>query len=103
ERLQRKESINADAEHLRVGAIERRERIAERAELLRAYRAEGRREERQHHGTPAEGAERHRLPLIAHQGKVRSLRSNVYAHEASHRHAEGRSAVPRYTFYDGPD
>src|SRR5204863_103874 len=77
------ERIDAHAEHLRVRGVEPRERIAERAELLRAHRAERRGEKRQHDRPAALRAERHRLALVAGESEIRRFRSNVRWHRSS--------------------
>src|SRR5439155_16688196 len=50
ERLEREESVDADAVDLRVSLVEPCERIAERAELLGAHAAEGGGKKGQHDG-----------------------------------------------------
>ena len=92
--LQREEGVDADAEHLRLRAIEPRQRVAERAQLLGADRAEGRRKERQHHRAAARGAQRHRLPLMIRQREVRRSRSDLCWHASSLAHRPAGRALP---------
>src|SRR5262249_13400104 len=75
---ERKEGSDADAVRLRVRMVEPRQRVAERAELLRTHAAERRGKEREHDRLSSLIAELDRLPLLAGQREVRRFRSNVY-------------------------
>ena len=63
-RLQREERIHTDTEYAGIRLIEPGHAVAERAQLLGAYRAEGRGEERQHDRTAPLSAERDRLAIL---------------------------------------
>ena len=82
-RLLGEERVDADAVHLRVRLVQTRHRIAERAQLLRAYGAECRGEEREDDRTAPLLAELDRLPILVGQGEVRGPRADVYRHKAS--------------------
>src|SRR5438128_1321897 len=77
---ERVKRVDADAEHLRLRLIQPRERIAERAQLLRAHAAERRGEKGEHDRLSLLLAELDRLPILVGQGKVRCVRSDVYSH-----------------------
>src|SRR6185436_14693572 len=81
-RLQREKRINTDTVHLCVREVQRREPVAEGAELLGAYRTERRRKKCEHHRTAAPPAERDRLAVLVGQGEVRGCRTDVYRHES---------------------
>src|SRR3954467_1389377 len=57
-RLERKKSVNADAVDLRLGVVQLRDIVAERAQFLRADSTERRREKCEHDRMPPLRAER---------------------------------------------
>src|SRR5262245_17983558 len=83
QRLEREEGIYADAVHLRVRLVERRQAVAESAEFLGTHRAECRGEKSQHNRAAALRAQRDRLAILVDQRKVRRFRTNVYRHDTS--------------------
>src|SRR6476620_3934075 len=82
-RLERKKSVNTDAVDLRLGVVQLRDVVAERAQFLRADSTERRREECEHDRMPPFRAERDGLPILVHQRKIRRFRSDFCRHDAS--------------------
>src|SRR5439155_9856251 len=93
---EREEGVDADAEHVRLRLIELRHRVAERAQLLLADRAERRWKKCEHHRMTSLGAQRHRLSLLIHEREVRRFRSDLCSHASPQwrtRSAERRVAA----------